>query len=466
MAEKTPNVLFFFTDDQRSDTIRALGNPHIITPTLDRLVQSGVTFSQAHIMGGTVGAVCMPSRAMLMTGKTLFHLERSGEGIPNDHEMMGETFQSAGYECFGTGKWHNGKASYARSFTDGAEIMFGGMNDHWNVPVYDFDPEGLYGGLLPYCVDAWHSNEVKHKEGNHITAGKHSSELFAEAAIDFLDRRDKSKPFLAYVSFMAPHDPRTMPQEYLDMYDEEAIPLPPNFLGGHPFDNGNIHGRDEELEGWPRTPEAVRRHIREYYAMITHADAQIKRVLDALERAGELENTIIVFAGDNGLAVGQHGLMGKQNVYEHSVRVPLIMCGPGIPKGGRSEAFCYLLDIFPTLCELCGLETPTTVEGRSLVPAMHNPNEQVREFLYLAYKDVQRAVKDKRYKLIEYVVKGRRTTQLFDLAQDPWEMKSLADDPSHKAEVKRLSSELTRLRDELNDSQPGLGEVFWKGFSS
>lgn len=465
MADRKPNVLFFFTDDQRFDTINALGNPHIITPTLDSLAREGVAFTHAHIMGGTVGAVCMPSRAMLMTGRTLFHLDSSGRDIPLAHEMMGETFQRAGYECFGTGKWHNGKASYARSFSDGGEIMFGGMNDHWNVPVYRFDPEGKYDSLLPYCPDAWHSNEVRHKEADHVTAGRHSSELFAGETMDFLRRRDPSRPFFAYVSFMAPHDPRTMPREYLDMYEENALPLPENFLGAHPFDNGNLYGRDEELEAWPRTPEAVRRHTAEYFAMITHADAQIGRVLEALEASGEKDNTIIIFAGDNGLAVGRHGLMGKQNVYEHSVRVPLIFCGPGIPQGERREVLCYLLDIFPTLCDLCGLERPSSVEGVSLGSSLNNPAASHRDILYLAYRDVQRGVRDHRFKLIEYVVDGSRTTQLFNLQDDPWEMNNLADESSQKATLEHLRNELKRLAEELDDGQPDLGGTFWEGFN-
>ena len=130
-----PNILFFFTDDQRFDTIHALGNEQIVTPNLDRLVENGTAFTNAYIMGGSCPAVCMPSRAMLMTGRTLYHLHEQGQGIPEEHVLLGETLQKAGYVTFGTGKWHNGPAAYARSFTDGAEIFFGGMNDHWNVPA-------------------------------------------------------------------------------------------------------------------------------------------------------------------------------------------------------------------------------------------------------------------------------------------------------------------------------------------
>jgi len=134
-----PNILLLFTDDQRFDTISALGSP-VQTPNLDRLVARGTTFTHAHIPGGTSGAVCMPSRAMLHTGRHLFHLDRCGQRIPDDHTLLGEHFQAQGYTCFGTGKWHNSRPAYARSFNTGAEIFFGGMADHWNVPAYDYDP--------------------------------------------------------------------------------------------------------------------------------------------------------------------------------------------------------------------------------------------------------------------------------------------------------------------------------------
>jgi arylsulfatase A-like enzyme len=458
-----PNILFFFTDDQRFDTIAALGNEHIHTPNIDRLVHGGTTFTHAHIMGGSCPAVCMPSRAMLHSGRTLFHIQDQGQEVPADHALLGETLRAAGYTTFGTGKWHNGKAAFNRSFTHGAEIMFGGMADHWNVPVYDYDPSGQYATMLPIVDEPGGSNKVRYRPCDHIHSGKHSSELLADATIDFL-RQHEDGPFFAYLSFLAPHDPRTMPQEFLDMYDPEQVPLPKNFLGGHPFDNGELHIRDEMLAGFPRTPLEIRRHIAEYYAMITHLDAQLGRVVAVLEEKGELENTIIVFAGDNGLAVGQHGLLGKQNLYEHSVRVPLIFSGPGVPKGERRDACAYLLDIFPTLCGLVDTPVPDSVEGVSLAPAMADPNEKVRDTLLCAYRHIQRSARDRRYKLIEYVVDGRRTTQLFDLETDPLEMHNLADDPAHADPVARLRTELVRWRDEFGDTRDDMGPPFWEGY--
>lgn len=460
-----PNILFLFTDDQRFGTLRALGHPDIRTPTLDALAARGTCFTHAHIMGGSCPAVCMPSRAMLHTGRTLYHLQEQGQEVPAAHTLLGETLRAAGYHCFGTGKWHNGAAAFNRSFDAGAEIFFGGMEDHWNVPAFDFDPSGRYSARRACCPNPWLSNEVRLRACDHVTAGKHSSELFADAAVQWLGSYDAAAaPFFLYLSFMAPHDPRTMPPEYLALYDPEQIRLPPNHMGAHPFDNGELHIRDEQLEKWPRTPEAIRRHLAEYYAMITHADAQMGRVLDVLRRRGLLDNTLIVFAGDNGLALGQHGLMGKQNLYDHSVRVPLLFAGPGVPRGEQRDSLCYLLDVFPTLCDLAGVPVPGSVEGRSLLPALRSPQQPVRDSLYLAYRGLQRAVTDGRHKLIEYVVGGRRTTQLFDLEADPWELRNLAADPAQAAALAALRAQLCRYRDDLDDRQPGQGTEFWAGY--
>ena len=467
MVQDKPNVLFLFTDDQRFDTIGALGRLPIETPNLDRLVSRGVTFTHAHIPCGTSPAVCMPSRAMLMTGRTLFHIEGAGETISPEHVMMGEHFRRHGYRTVGIGKWHNGTESFARSFSDGAEIYFGGMADHWNVPASDFDPTGRYDNLKPVCPDPWWSNKTDSHHCDHMRPGVHSSELLAEGAIEFLRDYDGKEPFLMYVSFLAPHDPRTMPARFLEMYDPDSIELPPNFMPAHPFDNGDLNMRDEQLATKPRDPAEIRRHIAEYYAMITHLDFEIGRVLDELDASGLAENTIIVFAGDNGLAVGQHGLMGKQSCYEHSVRVPLIFAGPGLPAGVQRDAYAYLFDIYPTLCELCGLSAPESVEGISLAAALRDDDEKVRETVFAAYCGYQRMVKDRRHKLIEYVVDGRHTeTQLFDLEADPWEMTNLADSPEHAETMAGLRAELGRYRDEWDDPATPWGRAFWAGYEA
>ena len=457
-----PNIVFFFTDDQRFDTINALGNSAIRTPNMDRLVRRGVSFTDAHIPGGTDGAVCMPSRAMLLTGRSLFHIERCGESIPRNHTILGEALREAGYQTFGAGKWHNGEESFNRCFSNGDEIFFGGMADHWNVPANRYDPSGRYASRLPICVNALESNALTLRQADHVTAGLHSSDMVCDVVCNFLKEREEEIPFFAYASFLAPHDPRTMPEKYREMYSPEEIELPPNFSGGHPFDTGALHIRDEMLAELPRTPEETRRHIAEYYAMITHLDDCLGRIVETLEEQGVLDNTIIVFAGDNGLALGQHGLFGKQNCYEHSVRVPLIFSGPGIPENVRSDASVYLFDIFPTLCDLTGVPTPKTVEGVSLAPAFNNPDANVRDALLFAYTDCQRAIKVGRYKLIEYAIPDRnRVTQLFDLEEDPWETENLADRLEYAETVADLRATLLRTSQEWDDQESFWGKSFW-----
>ena len=189
-APAPPNILWIVSDDQRADTIGALGNEQIQTPSLDRLVRQGIRFNSAYCMGSTSGAVCAPSRYMMMTGRSLHRLPGNVFNIPESEVTLPQRLREAGWNTFFTGKWHNGPASYARSFSDGAEIFFGGMDDHWNVPAFDHDPTGKYEGRLPQCPDAFRSNDVKIRRGDHVTAGKHSSELFAEAAMDYLDEYD------------------------------------------------------------------------------------------------------------------------------------------------------------------------------------------------------------------------------------------------------------------------------------
>jgi len=424
-----PNVLFLFADDQRFDTIRALGNREIETPNLDGLVHRGVAFTHAHITGGSAPAVCVATRAMLLTGRPLYRVPRSmsPEGQADGNRppiMFPELMRQAGYSTFGIGKWHNGPASFARCFGGGAEIFYGGMSDHYKVPVADFDPAGKYPAA------------------GRRTSGKFSSELFSDAAVRFLRAYRGNSPFCLYVAYTAPHDPRTVPKEYRERYTPSKIALPRNFLAEHPFDNGEMKVRDELLEVWPRTPQAIRGHIADYYAMITHLDAQIGRVLGALEETGRSRDTIVVYAGDNGLALGQHGLMGKQSVYDHSVRVPLVVAGPGVPRDVRRERLCYLMDVFPTLCDLTGLPVPDSVEARSLLPCIRDPRVRGRDSLLLAYRHFQRGVRTERWKLIVYNVDGKRTTQLFDLRRDPWETRNLAGNPSHASRVRELTAML------------------------
>ncbi len=431
-ASERPNVLFLISDDQRADAIAALGNDRIRTPNLDRLVESGFVFDRAYCMGSTEAAVCAPSRAMLMSGKSLFRIRGDFYSASDPDKLLPEVLRDAGWSTFGTGKWHNGPRWFNRAFADGGAIFMGGFGPHRNLPVCAYQPRGKY-------------------RGKEYTTGTFSSTEFADATIAFLEGLEGDDPFFAYVSFTAPHDPRTPPKEYRDLYDPDQMRVPPHFMPLHPFDNGDMWVRDELLAGWPRMEEVVQQALADYYALITHMDAEVGRILAALEATGRAENTIVVFCSDHGLSLGGHGLMGKQNLYDDSMRAPLVIAGPGIPKGS-SDALVYLFDIYPTLCELLGVAVPDTVEGKSLAPIVRGEAGAVRDSLFFAYLDVQRAVRDERWKLIRYPHVG--ITQLFDLEADPWELSDLARAPEHAERVEELTELLRQWQKDVGDRAP------------
>lgn len=424
-AEKParPNVLIFFADDQRADTIAALGNAHIRTPNLDRLVKRGVSFDRAYMQGGFNAATCVPSRAMLLSGQNLFHID---EKLLRDTTWP-EMFAKSGYSTFVTGKWHNGEKSVVRCFQEARGIFAGGMTDPLKAKLSDVSEGKLSSPKL---------------------AEKHACSVFADEAIRFLDRKHES-PFLCYVPFDAPHDPHVVPPDFPIRYDPEKLPLPANFLPQHPFDNGEMTIRDEKLLPWPRDPKQVRAMVADYYRYISFLDAEIGRVLDALEKSPHGKNTIVVFTADSGVARGSHGLIGKQNCYEHSLRVPLVIAGPGIPENKRTAAMGYLFDLLPTLGKLCGVESPKGSDGVEFSAVLRDPEKSARPHLIFAYKGVQRAIRDDRWKLIRYPQVDR--TQLFDLQSDPEETTDLAGKPEYAGRVaeltKLLGTELTKAGD-------------------
>ena len=458
---KKKNILFLFADDMKYSTIHALGNPEIKTPNLDELVRTGTSFVNAHIPGGSFAAVCMPSRAMLNTGRSLFHINHFGESIPEEHALLGETFLKNGYNSFGTGKWHNCTRSYARSFNDGAEIFFGGMYDHWKVPVYHFDETKEYPNRRQDVMNPAFDNYTLPRIYDHINGGVHSTDLFANAACDYLKNYNSDKPFYMYVAYMAPHDPRSMPQEFRDMYKLEEISLPVNFYKEHPFDFGVKNVRDECLLPLPRDEEAVKKEIRDYYAMISHLDSTVGKIISTLKETGKYEDTIILFSADNGLAVGEHGLLGKQSNYEHSIKVPFIISGPGIPQNEIRDSYIYLFDIFPTLCEYADIPVPDTVEGKSFKAVIDNGSLRTRDYIFASFGDKVRSIKDYEYKLIEYKCGDMRRTQLFHIKEDPMEMNDLFWNKDVQPIVQHMREKLYEYMKEWGDLDTEEGQRFW-----
>lgn len=466
--KKRPNIVFILTDDQRAGTVHALGNNEISTPNMDELVRRGTSFLQAHIPGGTASAVCMPSRAMLNSGRSLFCFADNGKTIPKKYTTMGEAFRSAGYDCCGIGKWHNGTESYARSFSCGENIFFGGMWDHWNVPVIDFREDGVYDREIPFVHNFSANMTPVNVIADRINAGVHSTDLFVGSAKSYLGTKspDDERPFFMYLSFLAPHDPRTMPEKYKNMYKPEDISLPENFKSMPDFSFGWATGRDEVTAGYPRNPESVKQHICDYYAMISHIDDRIGELIGLLKDRGLYDNTIIVLCGDNGLAIGQHGLMGKQSCYEHSTGVPLIMCGPGIPENVQTENFVYLYDVFPTLCELCGVDIPSSVEGKSFEKMFRDLGYKTRRDIYYAFQARIRGVSDGEYKLIEYRTENLKLTQLFNIANDPFETVNLFDCDGYSGITERLRNRMKEYRDEWNELDHIYGRQFWEQYDA
>lgn len=446
-----PNILFLLTDDQAFSTVNILNNPEVKTPNMDRLVRRGTTFTHCFNQGAWHGAVCVASRAMLNTGRYLW---TCGGDDCGDWPLWGETLGKAGYDTFMTGKWHNKDKALKRSFKTIGPTG-GGMFPSKDPNAAERKKQGIVNDPYdrPRPGNSWSPSDTslqghwRQRDGRIV----HSSKLWADTAIDYLnDHAAKSdNPFFMYVAFHAPHDPRQSPKEFVDMYRPEKIKVPPNYLPEHPFDQGDHKLRDERLAPFPRTTEAVQVHRSEYYAIITHADYHIGRILDALEKTGKADNTIIVFSADHGLAVGQHGLMGKQNQYDHSVRMPFVFCGPRIEAGRRIDAMVYLQSLFATTCDMARIETPKTVQFPSLVPLLTDQKKKLYDSVYGAYRDLQRMVRTEQYKLIRYP--HVREVQLFDLRNDPWETTDLAEDPRHANTVRQLDEELHRWMKETHD---------------
>jgi len=379
----------------------------------------------------------VPSRAMLLTGQSLFHID---EKLLRD-ETWPAAFGRAGYSTFLSGKWHNTPPSIPKSFQRARSVFTGGMTNPMQAKLGHLQD----GAMTTPTVGP-----------------RHACAVFADEAITFL-REQHAKPFFCYVPFDGPHDPHIVPEDFPIRYDPAKIPLPENFLPQHPFDNGEMVIRDELLLPWPRTSEQVRAMLAEYYRYVSYLDAQIGRVLETLDTSPHAKNTIVVFAADSGVGRGSHGLIGKQNLYEHSMRVPLVIGGPGVPANKTTDAMCYLFDVMPTLGALCGVAGPKTSEGIDLTPVLHQPSKPARTTMMFAYRNVQRAWSDDQWKLIRYPQVDR--TQLFDLKSDPHELKDLVDRPEHAARVAKmtaaLAAEMNRMGDTITLTVPDPQPAAW-----
>lgn len=466
-----PNIVFIFTDDQTYSSIHALGNDEIISPNMDRLVQNGTTFTHAYNMGAWSGAVCAASRAMLNSGRFVWRANKFRQKWKKKdsvaiHQSWSKLIESKGYDTYMTGKWHVDVPAQ-KVFKTTKHIRGGMPKDHWDYHkmVAKFDSISKIKGSNPDDImpigynrpkdkndDSWSPTDTSH--GGFWQGGQHWSEALKDDALEFLSQATtKENPFFMYLAFNAPHDPRQAPQKYQDMYNLDDISIPKSYLPEYPYrhsiKNGN-YVRDEALAPFPRTEFAVKTHIKEYYASITHVDAQIGLILDALEKSGKLENTYIFFTADHGLAVGKHGLIGKQNLFDHSIRPPMVVLGPDIPKNVKTNTDVYLQDVMATSLEIAGVKKPNYIEFNSFLDiAKGNTKKSNYNAIYGAYLNVQRMIRKDNYKLLVYP--EIKKVLLFDLNNDPEEMTNLADNIEYKEKVNSLFKDLLQLQKEMDD---------------
>jgi len=412
MSTQHPNVLLIIADDQRHDTIAALGDPLIHTPTLDGLTRDGTAFTHAF----TTVPICEPARAEVLTGCHSFHnhVVWFGDPIRPGLTLLPDALRDAGYHTIHVGKWHNDGHPRDKGYERVHRVY---PNDNLNQPEYDT----RFGHTFRF------------EEHGHEVQG-HSTELYADAALEALERAPQDRPWFMYLALHSPHDPFQCPEPYASMYDAASMPLPPNYMPEHPFDNGVMLIRDEKLLPWPREQDAIRQYRARYYSMISHHDHHLGRVLDALDASGQTEDTLVIFTSDHGLAVGSHGLLGKENMYDHSVRVPLLMRGPHVPAQHRVTRLAHHVDLLPTICHAVGIEPPGSAQdGRSLLSLVHNPARTWRDSVFGAFRlpmgrdhimrETQRMVRTERWKLVFYPLIGRY--QLFDIEADPDELYDL-----------------------------------------
>jgi arylsulfatase A-like enzyme len=470
-SKSKPNIVFIFTDDQTYSSIHALGNKEIITPNMDQLVQNGVTFTHAYNMGSWSGAVCAASRAMLNSGRFVWRANQFRTNwFKNDtvslNKTWGKLMEKGGYETYMTGKWHV-DAPAEKVFHHTSHIRPGMPKDAWDhgtmVKLFEKNPELKIKGseaIMPVGYNRpknendteWMPTDTKF--GGFWQGGKHWSEVLKDDAIAFINEaKTKEKPFFMYLAFNAPHDPRQAPQAYQDLYETSKISLPKSFLPEYPFRHSIANSndlRDEALAPFPRTELAVKTHIKEYYASITHVDAQIGLIIEALKKSGKMDNTYLIFTADHGLAMGRHGLIGKQNLFDHSIRPPIVIVGPNIPKNKKVNADVYLQDVMATALDIADVPKPMYVEFNSFLNLAEGKTTQSNyKEIYGAYLNVQRMIRKDGYKLMIYP--EIKKVLLFDLNKDPEEMNDLAADKKYASKIKTLFKDLIKLQQEMED---------------
>ncbi|WP_306256579.1 sulfatase [Pararhizobium sp. IMCC21322] len=465
-----PNILWFCTDQQRFDTIAALGNEHITTPNIDALVARGVAFTNAYCQS----PICTPSRASFLTGKypSSTHVYRNGnKRFPSGETLVTKLFADAGYDCGLIGKLHLSAASKLEVRPDDGYRVFhwshhptpdypaGHDYAHWLEDEKGVSPESVYSGITNFC-------------GAGVPEEHHQTTWCAERAIDFIsEERDPDQPWLLSVNCFDPHPPFDPPANYLDRYRAEDLPHPafrPEDIPRNAkfekvdqqskiaIDPINCHSSQDDIPLADRKARAYEpplefngREVKAaYYAMIELIDHQFGRIVRSLEETGQLDNTIIVFMSDHGEMLGDHGLIYKGcRFFEGLVHVPLIISWPQkFSENLKSEGLVELVDVAPTLLDAAGLDIPSCFQGNSLMPVLTGQADAsiIRDHVICEYRDSVAMPNasngsmyfDGRYKIIVY--HGLGIGELYDLASDPDEFDDLWDNPANKENRDRL----------------------------
>jgi iduronate 2-sulfatase len=440
-SSRRPNVLLIMSDDLNND-LGTYGHPVVKTPNIDRLARRGVRFDRAY----NQFPLCNPSRASLLTGLRpdtvrIYELVTQFRQNRPDAVTLPQLFRNNGYLSARVGKiYHYGVPG---------QIGTAGLDDppSWDVTVnprgVDKDEEPL---LTNYTADrglgsalAFHASPASDEEH---TDGKVASEAIA------LLERNKDRPFFIAAGFYRPHCPYIAPQKYFDMYPLDQIEVPrasPEALAQYP-----TAAFFTQPPNWGLTEQQEREAIRAYYASISFMDANVGRLLDALDRLALTDNTVVVFMSDHGYSLGEHGQWMKQTLFEESARSPLILAGPGVGARGKgSPRTVEYLDLYPTVAGLAALRAPDTVEGRSLVPLLNDPT---RAWNHAAFTQVRRgsaaagffmgySIRTERWRYTEWE-DGKRGTELYDEKSDPGEMHNRASDPKARQTVNEMKKML------------------------
>ncbi len=429
---RPPNVLFIASDDLTC-ALGTYGNPIVKSPNIDRLAARGVRFDRAY----SQFPLCNPSRASLMTGRRpdeigVYNLTTHFRTAMPDVVTLSQYFLNHGYFSARAGKiYHYGVPT---------QIGTPGLDDppSWNRTVNPKGRDKLDEKKVTNLTPKYGLGIALSYLAAEGTDHEQTDGMVADAAIEMM-KEHRDGPFFVAAGFYRPHTPYIAPKRYFDLYPLESIPAPPD--------------PTESLRGVP--PVALwrpkmfwgldslqqREIIRAYYATVSFMDAQVGRLLDALDELGLADNTIVVFWSDHGYLLGEHGQWQKQSLFEESARVPLIIAGPGVAKGQPSERVVELLDLYPTLTELAGLPGHPAVSGRSLLPLLRQP---ALPWPYAAFSQVDRgsSIRTEVWRYSEWGRDGEKGTELYDHRVDPLEQHNLAQDPRRADLIAELSREL------------------------